>query len=113
MKTTDSWTDAFDQEMEQAEAARASGNEGRARVCARRAAGIVIREYFSRLGIPFAPHSAYQNIHYLSLYQDTTPQVRQVAGHFLERINPEHELPIDAYLIAEARWMANILLNLS
>jgi hypothetical protein len=111
METKDTWKTTFDQELEQAEAARASGNEGKARVCARRAAGIVIREYFSRLGIPFAPHSAYQNLHYLRAYQDTSRQVQEVAGHFLERITPEHELPVDADLIAEARWLALALLN--
>ena len=111
METEYSWKTAFDQELEQAQAARASGNEGKARVCARRAAGVVIQEYFSRLGIPFAPHSAYQNLHYLQTYPDTTQQVREVASHFLERITPEHELPVEADLIAEARWLAFELLD--
>jgi hypothetical protein len=106
-----SWRTTFDQELEQAEASRATGNEGKARVCARRAAGIVIREYFSRLGIPFAPHSAYQNLLYLQAYQNTPKHIQEVAGHFLERITPEHELPVEADLIAEARWLAFELLG--
>lgn len=111
METKKTWKTAFDQELQQAEAARASGNEGKARVCARRAAGIAIREFYSQIGIPFSPHSAYQNLHYLQTYPGTSQQVREVAGHFLERVTPDHELPVEADLIAEARWLAFELLN--
>ncbi|MFT3895039.1 MAG: hypothetical protein QM730_25720 [Anaerolineales bacterium] len=38
-------------EFEKADQARSKGNEGQARVCARRAAGIAIREYLNRKGI--------------------------------------------------------------
>jgi hypothetical protein len=38
---------------------RARGNEGQARVCARRAAGAVLREYFQRRGLPVRSPSAY------------------------------------------------------
>ena len=37
-------------EFERAASARRKGNEGQARVCARRAAGIAIREYLIRRG---------------------------------------------------------------
>jgi hypothetical protein len=40
----------IEKEFELAERARANGNEGRARVCARRAAGIAAREYLTRKG---------------------------------------------------------------
>ncbi len=40
-------------------AARGRGNEGQARVCARRAAGVAVREYFLRLGIPIVNPGAY------------------------------------------------------
>ena len=39
------WKEKLQKEFERAQIARASGNEGQARVCARRAAGIAIREY--------------------------------------------------------------------
>jgi len=44
------WKDKLEIEFERAETARSSGNEGQARVCARRAAGIAIREYYARRG---------------------------------------------------------------
>jgi hypothetical protein len=38
-------------ELEKADLARLSGNEGRARVCARRAAGIAARAFLTRHGV--------------------------------------------------------------
>lgn len=49
----------IEQEFALAEQARARGNEGQARVCARRAAGIAIREYLTRRGIRPPSASAY------------------------------------------------------
>jgi len=44
------WQTEIEAEFEKAEGARRRGNEGQARVCARRAAGIAIREYLTRRG---------------------------------------------------------------
>ena len=41
-----------------------------ARVCARRAAGIIIGEYLVRRGYPSKSDSAYVRLSVLSLYQD-------------------------------------------
>ena len=41
------WQEKLNLEFQRAEDARAKNNEGQARVCARRAAGIAIREYFN------------------------------------------------------------------
>ena len=41
------WQLNIEAEFEKAEQARRRGNEGQARVCARRAAGIAIREYLT------------------------------------------------------------------
>ena len=53
------WKVKLETEFERAEAARANGNEGQARVCARRAAGIAIREYYARRGQSVHTPSAY------------------------------------------------------
>ena len=111
METGSLWKAGFEKELEQAKMARANGNEGKARVCARRAAGIAIQEYFFRAGLPYAPHSAYQNLSYLKNLPDAPPRVQEIATHLLERVTPEHELPVKADLIAEARWLAQILLG--
>lgn len=105
------WQIAFDSEITQAEAARARGNEGMGRVCARRAAGIVVGEYFRRQQIPFNSPSAIERLRHLLAQPALDPQLQAVAGHFLMHLNPDHTLPVDADLLAEARWFAAALLG--
>ncbi len=106
-----SWKARVNNELRQAEAARANGNEGKARVCARRAAGLAIEEYLRRQGVRLEPGSAYTYLRYLTEMPDISPGMRVVAGHFLERVTTEHSLPVDADLIAEARWLVAKLLT--
>lgn len=105
------WERKFEFEIRTAEGAREEGNEGRARVCARRAAGIVIIEYLTRQGIKLPRASALNALRYLSgaIEQDKT--VRSVAEHFIWHITPEHTLPGDIDLLKEARWLAAKLLG--
>jgi hypothetical protein len=105
------WKVVFNQEIEKAEAARASGNEGKARVCARRAAGAAAREYFMRRNSPSAQESAYYNLQRLRDQADLPTSIRQIADYFLERITEDHELPSEADLIHEACLLAGELLG--
>jgi hypothetical protein len=108
-----SWKAQASAEIDQAEAARQAGNEGKARVCARRAAGHIIGEYFRRRGHPAPGPSAIVRLQSLAALPDISPQARAVAGHFLLRITPDHDLPVAADLLAEARWLAQELLGVS
>jgi hypothetical protein len=101
----------FQQELERAESARAANNEGMARVCARRAAGLVVNAYLRRRGLPASERSAYDSLRDLAALPDLQQDVRQIAEHFLLRITPEHTLPVEADLVAEARWLAAQLLD--
>jgi hypothetical protein len=105
------WETDFNSEIQQAEAARTAGNEGMARVCARRAAGVVIGEYIQRSGLPDPGPGAYERIQYVADMPGVPPQARRVAAHLLTRVTPEHTLPIEVDLIAEARWLKEILLE--
>jgi hypothetical protein len=105
-----SWLTSFDAELRRADAARAAGNEGKARVCARRAAGIVINEYLHQRESGYKLGSAYARLKYLVEKPDLSPELRQVAGHFLLHVSVERNLPVEADLIAEARWLASQLL---
>lgn len=107
----ENWKSEYQKEISQAEVARSEGNEGKARVCARRAAGVVIGEYFRRHGIQGSGASAYDRLRILTELVDISPKIREVADHFILRINPDHTLPIDVDLIAETRWLRNILLD--
>lgn len=103
------WKNAFDIEINQAEEARLGGNEGRARVCARRAAGIVVGEYLNTLGYTGYGPSAYDRIKFFTKIPGISPDVKQIANHFLVRVSPDFTLPINADLISDARWIANNL----
>lgn len=97
------WQTEIDSELEKAEQARARQNEGQARVCARRAAGIAIREYLARQGIRPPSTSAYDLLNLLKDDPRLSPDLRQTADHLTLRVTEEFKLPVDADLVAEAR----------
>jgi hypothetical protein len=96
----DDWNTDFKAEIKRAEEARISGNEGKARVCARRAAGIAIGEYFSRCHISSAT-SAIKRLETLQDLPRISPLIGQIAEHLLEHVDQDHKLPASIDLIAE------------
>ena len=98
-------------EFERAEQARAKNNEGQARVCARRAAGIAIRDYLTRRGTHTSSTSAYDLLNLLKEDALLPPDLKLVADHLTLRVTEEFKLPVDADLIAEARILCKWLLN--
>jgi hypothetical protein len=105
------WQTEIDAEFEQAEQARAHGNEGQARVCARRAAGIAIREYLARQGIRPPSLSAYDLLNMLKNDARLSSDLQQIAGHLTLRVTEEFKLPVNADLVAEARTFCQALLK--
>ena len=105
------WQTKIDQEFEKAEQARARKNEGQARVCARRAAGIAIREYLSRQGIRPPSGSAYDLLKLLKDDPRISPNLKRIADHLTLRVTEEFRLPVDADLVAEARAFCEELLK--
>ena len=98
-------------EFDRAAQARAKGNEGQARVCARRAAGIAIREYFARRGIRVRPVGAYDLLNMLGEEGNLPVEIRSVIRHLTMRVNEEFQLPVDADLIAESKTLCAWLLK--
>src|SRR5690349_21425240 len=104
------WQTEIQAEFEKAEQARARGNEGQARVCARRAAGIAVREYLTRQGVRPPSVSAYDLLNSIKSDLRLSPDLRSIAEHLTLRVNEEFKLPIHADLIAEARQFCEELL---
>jgi len=102
--------DQYQLELQMARSARAAGNEGKARVCARRAAGIVAGEYLKQRGFPVSDPSAYTRLKYLHSLPDISEEIRQVTAHFLLRVNEDQYLPLPVDLVAEASWLEKQLL---
>jgi HEPN domain-containing protein len=104
------WQTQIEAEIEKAGQARARGNEGQARVCARRAAGIAIREYLTRQGIHPPSTSAYDLLNLLKDDPSLSPELKLIADHLTLRVTEEFKLPIDADLVAEAKKFCQELL---
>lgn len=105
------WQATLQAEFERAELARARGNEGQARVCARRAAGAAAREYFMRRGEPVRTPSAYEVLKQLAAESSLAPELREAAEHLTLRVDEEFKLPPGLDLIAEARRLCAGLLG--
>ncbi len=98
-------------EFDKAQQARINKNEGQARVCARRAAGIAIREYLTRSGTRVPSMSAYDLLNLLKEDPHIPADLKLIADHLTVRVTEEFVLPIDADLIAEARILCDELIN--
>lgn len=106
------WQTEIQAELGKAEQARARGNEGQARVCARRAAGIAAREYLTRQGTRPPSVSAYELLNRLKEDPRLSSDLRRIADHLTLRVTEEFKLPVDADLVAEARTFCEGVANL-
>ena len=105
------WQSQIEAEFEKAGQARSRGNEGQARVCARRAAGIAIREYLTRQGIRPPSVSAYDLLNLLKEDSHLSPDLKMIAYHLTLRVTEEFKLPVNVDLVAEARKFCEELLK--
>ena len=113
------WKLKFEKEITKGKDAQKKGNAGMARVCARRAAGIVIREYMirnavdlprlSRVLLPGA--SALNHLKFFCDDLDVPDEARERGKHFLLQLTPEHIIPGNPDLLEDAKWLAENLLK--
>jgi hypothetical protein len=105
------WQAKLQKEFELAEQARLNNNEGQARVCARRAAGIVIREYLTRRRMRPPSTSSYDLLNLIKDDPLFSSDLKLIAEHLTLRVTEEFKLPVDADLVAEARTLCDELLK--
>lgn len=101
----------LNQEFIRAYEARAKGNEGQARVCARRAAGIAIRDFFARHEIRPSSRSAYDLLVQLKEQTPLPPDLKLVTDHLTLRVTEDFILPVEVDLLAESKKLCDWLLN--
>jgi len=111
MQAMDDTLSKLEMEFNRAMQARAKGNEGQARVCARRAAGIAAREYLTRNGRHPGNASAYDLLSHLKDDPFLSPDLKLIADHLTLRVTEEFKLPVNADLVAEARKLCDELLK--
>jgi len=96
-------------ELQNASEARASGLEGRARVCARRAAGLAIKEFLME------KYNSFQSISLFDLIVDQTardlmpPQLFDSLDRLSLRVNEQFQLPAGVDLISDAKLVITLL----
>ena len=98
----DNWVDLFNREIEQGFRARQNGSEGRARVCARRAAGIVAAAYLDRLKIQRSHHNAITNFNLLYNYDGISAEIKEIIRRLLMRVDANYNLPEEIDLLSDA-----------
>ena len=104
------WKSRLEREFTRASDARARGNEGQARVCARRAAGIAISEFYARRGQPVRTPSAYDLLQLVAGEPHLSPELKRAARYLTLRVTEEFKLPVDVDLVEEARKLSEGLL---
>lgn len=103
------WKKELHNEFEMAQTAQNAKNQGRMRVCARRAAGVAIREYLTERGIKPPSVSAYDLLKFLGEMDDTPADLRQASDYLRLRVTEQFTLPVDVDLIAEAKKICTTL----
>jgi hypothetical protein len=100
-------------ELEAAQRAREQGNEGKARVCARRAAGWAVgRAFKGFIGESTMPN-AYLLLGWLAVHEGATSELRSAARRLTAHISEDHELPHPQDPLQDARLIVESLINLS
>ncbi|MBT3322298.1 MAG: hypothetical protein HN392_08425 [Anaerolineae bacterium] len=97
------WKIKLKEEFAMAQDALNVNNQGKMRVCARRAAGISIREYLLKREITPPSISAYDLLKFLDEMDGTSPDLRLASAHLRLRVTEEFRLPLDVDLLAEAK----------
>ena len=103
------WLTNYEHEIRRGTAARRDGNEGMARVCARRAAGELVRAHIKRTGLVPAGASVLNLLKALRDAEETPADVSELAGHFILQITEDHVLPGDVDLLSDAERLREAL----
>ena len=90
------------EELLLAKQSRLEGNEGRARVCARRAAGAAVKERLVKMGITQKQENAIQSMLILAQKETLPVRVQEAIDWLVQRVNQDHNLPLEVDLIHEA-----------
>ncbi len=99
-------------ELEDADQARIDGNEGRARVCARRAAGWAVSFTRSLNEEREIEANAYEMLQWLAQQADTEDAVRSAATRLTAHVGLDHTLPFPEDPLEDAWMIVDALLGL-
>ncbi len=95
-------------ELEMALTSRQQGNEGRARVCARRAAGAAAKEFLIFKGAGSSLLNAWDALNLLA-QQDLPEELQRSLRVLIMRVDENFTLPVETDVIQEAQKLCNTL----
>jgi len=92
-----------------AKQSRKEGNEGRARVCARRAAGTAAQLFLARQQKIVKVENSFQSLKTLKDKEELPDRVQLAVSRLIQRVNEDHQLPAEIDLVHEARLVIRFL----
>lgn len=99
------------EELLLAKQSRIEGNEGRARVCARRAAGAAAQGYLLNAGFDERVENALESLRTLKTELTLPERVERAVDHLLLRVDKNHNLPRNVDLILEAETVIQYIVS--
>lgn len=108
------WQELVRKELDTAKAARGRGNEGMARVCARRAAGWAVKAYLAEKGTDLNSPSVLLQMRHLQKDADLGPNIQKILKHLLipkqkDTLESDSYFPPNIDLLAEAQQLIRAL----
>ncbi len=99
----------IEQELAAAQAARQDGNDGKARVCARRAAALATEVWLARLPMPLWRGDAMALLRQIQQNASFTLPIRQATERLSTPVTRQHTAPFTTDPIADAKLIISHL----
>ena len=99
------------EELLLAKQSRREGNEGRARVCARRAAGAAAQNFLLQAGFGDQKENVLESLQKMKHALTLPEHVEKAIDSLLLKVDTDHSLPLDIDLISEAEKVIDFILS--
>ncbi len=108
-----SWREQIEQELVKAAAGLQEGNDGLARVCARRAVALGVQNWVQRSGAKTWPADAMNQLREIQADEMFPVDVREAAQRLLTKVTQREQVPASTDPLADARLILTHLDQLS
>lgn len=103
------WREQIEQELAKAATGLREGNEGLARVCARRAVALGAQHRIERSGVSAPPGDAMHQLRMIQKSEGVPLWVREGAQRLLTKVTQRNQAPMSTNPIADARLILTYL----
>ena len=103
--------EAANLELQRALSSRREGNEGKARVCARRAAGLAIRVHFEEQEESIPTTNAFRILKWFADQPHFSDELRGAANRLTVHVTQDHKLPHREDPLEDAKIFISTMMN--